>query len=71
MKIKSRTPEQVAKILGVDVQTARRMFRNNEIPGGKIGGRWKVSDQNLIDYLQQRNIIPVGGEVDLDEFLEE
>ena len=70
MIVKTRSPKQVAKILGIDPQTATRMFREGTLPGGKVGGRWMIADAKLIAYLQERNLLPADDpNINLDAML--
>ena len=43
--------EQVAEILGVHIDTVRRMIKERELPAKKLGRVWRVSRQELQIYL--------------------
>ena len=45
------TPQEVADILKLNVQTVRRLLRNGEIPHHKVGGSYRVSQSQLEEYL--------------------
>ena len=48
------TVEETAKILHLDIQTIRRMFRTRELPGLKLGGTWRISKERLIAHLDEQ-----------------
>lgn len=48
------SPQEVAEILGVHVKTVRRYLRDGTIRGQKNGGSWKVSQEVLKSYLDNR-----------------
>lgn len=45
------TPQDVAGILKLNVQTVRRLLRDGEIPHHKVGGSYRVSQAQLEEYL--------------------
>jgi len=45
------TPEQVSRVLQVTPTTVRRLIRDVELPAHKIGRQWRISSDNLLDYL--------------------
>ncbi len=48
------TSEDVSRILGLSVLSARNYLREGKIPGGlKIGRRWFISNRNLDKWLSQ------------------
>jgi len=50
--IKFFTSEDVAKILGLSIESARLYLKSGKIPGGvKIGRRWYLSNKNLDRWL--------------------
>ncbi len=52
--IKFFTSEDVAKILGLSILSARLYLKDGKIPGAvKIGRRWYVSNRNLDKWLSQ------------------
>ena len=53
MQIKLYTLEEVASILGVTHRTAWDYAKRNRIKAVKIGGRWKVTEENLRLFLNE------------------
>lgn len=47
------TVEQVAEELSIHQDTARRLLRTGEIEGAKLGGEWRVSREDLLDYYER------------------
>lgn len=47
------TPEEVAEILKVTPATVRKLLRDGELPGRKIGKSWRVTRQALEAYLME------------------
>lgn len=45
------TPEQVARVLQLDVSTVYRKLRNHQLPGHKALGKWLVPTSELIDFM--------------------
>jgi len=45
------TPEQVAEILHCTPRTVYRYLRRNQMPGRKVGGRWRVLEEDLREYI--------------------
>lgn len=41
----------VAEILGISCNTARKLVKNNSLPTVKIGNRFKVTKNKLLRYL--------------------
>jgi excisionase family DNA binding protein len=41
---------EVARLLGVHVETVRRLARNNEIPAFKVGRGWRIRRDALINW---------------------
>lgn len=48
------TPDEVAIQMRVGVHVIRRLLRNGELQGVKIGGRWKVPPSAIEAYLKAR-----------------
>jgi len=50
------TPEEVAEKLKVTPNTVRRWLREDDMGGFKVGQNWRVSREDLKDFIQkQRN----------------
>jgi excisionase family DNA binding protein len=46
------TPEEAARILGLSPYTVRRLLREGELPGRKVGKRqWRIRRVDLEEYL--------------------
>ena len=48
------TPKEVAQKSGYCVLTINRKIRNGTLKALKVGGRWKVSEQNLQELLKKK-----------------
>ncbi len=48
MDEKFLTPEEVAKLLGLHVESVRRLLRKGGIKGEKFGGSWRIRESDLI-----------------------
>jgi excisionase family DNA binding protein len=46
------TPAEVAKALKLSENTVRRMFRNKELPGIKVGQQWRIRKKDLERFLK-------------------
>ena len=46
------TVEDTADELQLNVQTVRKWLRQGRLPGRKIGKEWRISRQELEDYLR-------------------
>lgn len=45
------TPAKTAKILGIHLDSARRLLRNGKLPGVKVGHGWRIPRSRLQDML--------------------
>jgi excisionase family DNA binding protein len=57
------TPEEAARLLGLSPFTVRRLLRQGELPGRKVGKRqWRIPRADLEEYLRapRRTRPPVG-----------
>jgi excisionase family DNA binding protein len=48
------TPSEVAEYLSVHVRTIYRLAKKGEIPGRKVGGRWRFKKDVLDKWLSLR-----------------
>ena len=48
------TPKEIAHKSGYCVLTINRKIRNGTLNALKVGGRWKVSEQNLQELLKKK-----------------
>lgn len=46
------TPEQVAEALHCTPRTVYKYLRRGQMPGRKIGGRWRVLEEDLREYIR-------------------
>lgn len=54
-EIQSFTPHQVARMLGVGVNTVRREIRLGNLDGYRIGSReWRISGRALAEYVARK-----------------
>ncbi len=49
------TPREAAEYLSVHVRTIYRLAKNGEIPGRKVGGRWRFKKDVLDKWLSWRD----------------
>lgn len=52
------TVEQVAEKFEVHPETVRRMARDGDLPGKKIGKSWRFSDADLQQFLEGAKVNP-------------
>ena len=45
------SPEEIAQRLKLDPETIRRWIRRGELPAVKVARQWRVSEDNLDDFL--------------------
>ena len=48
------TAQEVADALRIHKETALRLLRDGKIPGFKIGYDWRVSEEQLNEYIQKK-----------------
>ena len=53
--MKLYTPEEVAEILSVKEATIRLWMRNGAMPGIKIGKFWRIPEEALEKYLENKS----------------
>lgn len=46
------TTEQIAELLQVSYETARRLLKAGKIPGTKIGRSWRVIESDLRSFIE-------------------
>ncbi|MBA2624379.1 MAG: helix-turn-helix domain-containing protein [Acidimicrobiia bacterium] len=52
---------EVARKLDVSEKTARRYVKSGEIPSVFIGNKYRVSEDDLQEYIRGAQVHPVGG----------
>lgn len=50
------TVEQVAEKFGVHVNYVRRLARDGELPGRKLGNQWRFTDNDLQEFLNSAKV---------------
>lgn len=45
--------DEVAKLLKLNEQTVKRLANRGEIPGFKIGGRWRFRREAIEEYIRR------------------
>ncbi len=55
--MKLLTTEQVGELLSFSPKTIRKMINSGEIPSVKIGGEFRVIEQELFNYINNRGVI--------------
>jgi len=53
--VKIFTVEEVSEILKVTTLTLRRYLRSGELKGSKIGGQWRISQEQINDFLDKNS----------------
>ncbi len=53
-EIRMLTIREVAHYLSVNERTIYRLIKANKIPGVKIGGQWRFSEQSLQSWIAQK-----------------
>ncbi len=46
--------EEVAKFLRLNEQTVKRLANRGELPGFKVGGRWRFKRQDIENYIEEQ-----------------
>jgi excisionase family DNA binding protein len=46
--------DEVAKLLRLNEQTVKRLANRGELPGFKVGGRWRFKRQDIEDYIEEQ-----------------
>ena len=49
------TVEEVSEMLKVTTLTLRRYLRSGELKGSKIGGQWRISQEQINDFLDKNS----------------
>ncbi len=50
------SPKQVAEYLQLNIMTVYRQLNNGKLPGFRVGGSWRVSKENLDQFLEDKTI---------------
>lgn len=58
--IKTYTPEDAAEALRCTPRTIYKYLRKGYMPGTKIGGRWKILEEDLRTFIHMGSITPMG-----------
>ncbi len=48
------TAEEVADILKLDIVTVRRYLAQGDMKGAKIGKSWRITEEDLKDFIKER-----------------
>jgi len=48
------SPEEVADILGVHIETVRRLLRSGKIRGKKFGKFWRIKESEILDFGKEK-----------------
>ncbi|HEY7418200.1 MAG TPA: helix-turn-helix domain-containing protein [Ktedonobacteraceae bacterium] len=46
--------DEVAELLRLNEQTVKRLANRGELPGFKVGGRWRFRRQDIEDYIEEQ-----------------
>lgn len=63
MKNNLYTVDQVADIIGLHPKTVRRFIQEGKLKAGKIGGQWRISQNDLDQVMGNSSILEATGEV--------
>ena len=58
------TAKEVAKKLRLSVETVKKMLRDGELPGRKVGRKWLTSQSELAQHMEEQRKKQQGREVD-------
>ena len=47
--------EDLVRLLGMNIQTVRKMLGEGRIPAKKFGRKWYVSEESLQEFFRQRD----------------
>mgnify|MGYP000934997221 CR=1 FL=1 len=50
------TSYQAADYLLVDVDTVTKLIRNRELAAKKVGREWRITEDDLLDYLNSKKV---------------
>lgn len=50
--------QEVADYLLVDVDTVTKLIRTRELAAKKIGREWRITESDLMEYLESKKIRP-------------
>ena len=50
------TPEQVAKIFQVHVQTVASLIKEGHLTGTKVGRQWRITQEGLDEFTKRRTL---------------
>lgn len=50
-KIKLYSPNEVGEMIGVQGPTVIKYLRRKKLRGYKIGGQWKITEEDLKDFI--------------------
>ena len=56
--MKVYTIEEVASLLRIHQETARDLARQGRLPGSKIGKRWRFTEEDIKQFLEQQRPEP-------------
>ncbi|MDQ2716276.1 MAG: helix-turn-helix domain-containing protein [Chloroflexota bacterium] len=46
--------DEVAELLRLNEQTVKRLANRGELPGFKVGGRWRFKRQDIENYIEEQ-----------------
>lgn len=49
------TIKDLEKLLGLSRRTLEEMLRTGEMPGSKLGGSWRITEQQLQEYFDRNS----------------
>ena len=47
------TPEEIADMLKINIQTVRRYLRTGKLRGAKFGKQWRISEKQLEEFFEE------------------
>ena len=51
------TPEDIAEILGIHIETVRRFAREGRLVGVKIGLDWRFKREDVEEFIEERRMV--------------
>lgn len=62
MENKVISTEEACKLLGLSRQTLYKLCDKGEVPGKKVGGKYRFVEEKLLEYMHQSKNVPEGNE---------
>lgn len=54
MEVNYLTPEDLAKILKINIESVQRQARNGKLPAIKIAGKYRFNEEKIFKYIEKK-----------------